>query len=333
MVENETMLAEGKKIQQADGKTLTVNMKYKDTIFRMLFSDKRNLLSLYNALNGKDYHDPDLLEIVTLDNAIYMNVKNDLAFIVDCNMFLWEHQSTYNPNIPLRDLIYIAREYEKYIKQRGILLYSARQQKLPAPRFIVFYNGERGIGERMEHRLSDAYENFNGEPELELKVLVLNINGGHNRELLEQCQILKEYAQFVARVRRYQKVLPVEDAVDRAVRECIEEGILREFLLKNRAEVIAMSIFEYNQKEEEELMRREEYEIGQRDGIQIGEERERKNTEKERKRAEAEKKRAETERSRAETEKKRAETEKKRADSSEKEILRLKEILRKNGIM
>ena len=152
------------------------NRKYKDTIFRMLFSDKKNLLSLYNALNGKNYSDCDKLEIVTLENAIYMSMKNDLAFILDLDLFLWEHQSTYNPNIPLRDLMYIAKEYEKYIKEKGISLYSSRQQKIPAPQFIVFYNGNRKIGECMEHRLSDAYETVRGEPALELKVLIINLN-------------------------------------------------------------------------------------------------------------------------------------------------------------
>ena len=298
--------------QQADEVTKAVNVKYKDTIFRMLFSDKKNLLSLYNALNGRDYCDPDLLEIVTLDSAIYMGVKNDLAFILDCNMFLWEHQSTYNPNIPLRDLLYIAKEYQKYVKQKKISLYSTRQQKLPAPRFIVFYNGRSEVGERFEHRLSDAYENFSGEPELELKVTVLNINEGHNQKLMEQCQILKEYADFVARVRQHQKTLPVKTAIEQAVQECIQEGILKEFLLENRAEVIEMSIFEYNQKEEEELIRREEKEIGKEIGIRIGEERERKNTERERRRADSEKI---------------------RADFAEKEVLLLREILKENGIM
>ena len=114
------------------------NRNYKDTVFRMLFSDRKNLLSLYNAVNQTDYRNPEELEIVTLENAIYMGMKNDLAFILDLDLFLWEHQSTYNPNIPLRDLMYIAKEYEKYIKEKGISLYSSRQQKIPAPQFIVF---------------------------------------------------------------------------------------------------------------------------------------------------------------------------------------------------
>ena len=282
------------------------NRKYKDTIFRMLFSDKKNLLSLYNALNGKNYSDCDKLEIVTLENAIYMSMKNDLAFILDLDLFLWEHQSTYNPNIPLRDLMYIAKEYEKYIKEKGISLYSSRQKKIPAPQFIVFYNGNRKIGERMEHRLSDAYETVRGEPALELKVLVININEGHNQKLMESCQILKEYAQYVSKVRTYKKTLSLNEAVEKAVEECIQEGILRDFLLKHRAEVVAMSIFEYDREWEEELLRKEEFEAGRELGEQLGRKEEQKNTEKERRRADLEKL---------------------RADNAEKELMVLREKL------
>ena len=272
-------------VQEEQSILPVANRKYKDTIFRMLFSDKKNLLSLYNALNGKNYGDCDELEIVTLENAIYMSMKNDLAFILDLALFLWEHQSTYNPNIPLRDLMYIAKEYEKYIKEKGISLYSNRQQKIPAPQFIVFYNGNRKIGERMEHRLSDAYETSNGEPALELKVLVININEGYNQTLMESCQILKEYAQYVSKVRTYKKTLKLNEAVEKAVEECIQEGILREFLLKHRAEVVAMSIFEYDREWEEEILRKEEFEAGKELGEQLGKEKERKNIEKERRRA------------------------------------------------
>ena len=272
-------------VQEAQSILPVANRKYKDTIFRMLFSDKKNLLSLYNALNGKNYSDCNQLEIVTLENAIYMSMKNDLAFILDLALFLWEHQSTYNPNIPLRDLMYIAKEYEKYIKEKGISLYSNRQQKIPTPQFIVFYNGNRKIGERMEHRLSDAYETSNGEPALELKVLVININEGYNQKLMESCQILKEYAQYVSKVRTYKKTLKLNEAVEKAVEECIQEGILREFFLKHRAEVVAMSIFEYDREWEEEILRKEEFEAGKELGEQLGKEKERKNTEKERRRA------------------------------------------------
>ena len=128
------------------------NRNYKDTVFRMLFSDRKNLLSLYNAVNQTDYRNPEELEIVTLENAIYMGMKNDLAFIMDTNLYLYEHQSTYNPNMPLRDLFYICSEYQKLVDKKS--LFSSTLQKIPAPNFIEFYNGSMGIADCTELRLS-----------------------------------------------------------------------------------------------------------------------------------------------------------------------------------
>ena len=261
-----------KKNQTAErmNNTPKANQKYKDTVFRMLFSDKKNLLSLYNAINRTEYDDPEKLQTVTLENAIYMGMKNDLAFIIDMNLFLYEHQSTYNPNIPLRDLFYISAEYQKLVDRKS--LYSSSLQKIPAPYFIVFYNGTEKQEEYWENSLSDAYENLNGEPKLELKVITLTINEGHNRELLEQCQTLRESAQYVTKVRKYAKEMNLDEAVERTVNECIQEGILKDFLRANRNEVIAMSIFEYDKKEEEKKLRKAEYEagiqVGRQEGIQ-----------------------------------------------------------------
>lgn len=261
-----------KKNQTAErmNNTPKANQKYKDTVFRMLFSDKKNLLSLYNAINRTEYDDPEKLQTVTLENAIYMGMKNDLAFIIDMNLFLYEHQSTYNPNIPLRDLFYISAEYQKLVDRKS--LYSSSLQKIPAPYFIVFYNGTEKQEEYWENSLSDAYENLNGEPKLELKVITLNINEGHNKELLEQCQTLREYAQYVTKVRKYAKEMNLDEAVEQTVNECIQEGILKDFLRANRNEVIAMSIFEYDKEEEEKKLRKAEYEagiqVGRQEGIQ-----------------------------------------------------------------
>ena len=245
-----------------------VNRNYKDTIFRMLFSDRKNLLSLYNAINGTFYENPEELEIVTLENAIYMGMKNDLAFIIDTNLFLYEHQSTYTPNMPLRDLFYISAEYQKLVNQKS--LYSSALQKIPAPNFIVFYNGMDKKEDRWENCLSEAYENLFGEPKLELKVVTLNINEGRNYELLEQCQTLREYAAYVALVRKYAKSMELEAAVEKAVDKCIHDGILEEFLQRNRAEVIAVSIFEYDKEEEERKLRKAEFEAGEQSGIEKG---------------------------------------------------------------
>ena len=244
------------------------NRNYKDTIFRMLFSDRESLLSLYNAVNKRNYTNPDDLEIVTLENAVYMGMKNDLAFILDMNLYLYEHQSTVNPNIPLRDLFYIAAEYQKLIDRKS--LYSSAIQKIPAPGFFVFYNGIEPLEDCCISRLSDAFLHTGAEPALELIVTTLNINEGHNCELMQHCRKLKEYAQYVAKVRKYAEQLPLENAVERAVTECIRENILADFLKKNRAEVVAMSIFEYDKVEEEKKLRKAEFEAGVEQGIEKG---------------------------------------------------------------
>ena len=257
-----------KKGIQVSEKIPAANRQYKNTVFRMLFSEKENLLSLYNAVTGNTYQNADDLKIVTLENAIYMGMKNDLAFMLETNIYLYEHQSTLNPNIPLRDLIYIGIEYQQYVDDKS--LYSSRLQKIPAPKFMVFYNGTDAVDDRVELRLSNAYEHLAGEPDLELKVLMLNVNEGHNKELMEQCQTLKEYAIYVARVRKYTSEMNLNDAVARAIDECIKEGILVEFLRKNRSEVKMVSILEYDKEWEEKKLRKAEYEAGRSEGIEIG---------------------------------------------------------------
>ena len=252
----------------AHKKQLTTNRNYKDTVFRMLFSDRKNLLSLYNAVSGAHYEDPEKLEIVTLENAIYMGMKNDLAFIIDTDLFLYEHQSTYNPNMPLRDLFYISSEYQKLVDKKS--LYSSVLQKIPAPQFIVFYNGTEKEKDSWVNHLSEAFQTLSGNPKLELEVLTININEGHNSELMEQCQTLREYAQYVACVRRYAREFELNEAVKLAVDECIRNNILSEFLRANKSEVISMSIFEYDKEEEERKLRKAEYEAGVAAGIKAG---------------------------------------------------------------
>ena len=239
----------------------------KDTVFHAV-SEKENLFIRYNVATGNHYQNAEALKIVTLENAIYMGMKNDLAFMLETNIYLYEHQSTINPNIPLRDLIYIGIEYQQYLNDKS--LYSSKLQKIPAPKFMVFYNGTDAVDDWVELRLSEAYEHLAGEPDLELKVLMLNVNEGHNKDLMEQCQTLKEYAIYVARVRKYASELNLNDAVERAITECIKEGILVEFLRKNRSEVKMVSILEYDKEWEEKKLRKAEYEAGKSDGIEIG---------------------------------------------------------------
>ena len=244
---------------------LKVNRKYKDTVFRMLFSDKERLLELYNAVSGKNYNNADELEIVTLENAVYMGMKNDLAFLLNMNIYLYEHQSTVNPNMPLRDLFYITSEFSELVELKS--LYSSALIKLPTPNFVVFYNGDIEIGDVSEYRLSDSYMTRVEEPALELRVTVLNVNCGKNVKLMEQCESLKEYAQYVALVRKYkQETGSLDDGVKLAIEHCINEGILEDFLRKNRSEVEMTSIFEYNKEEEDRKL----YEAGVEQGMEKG---------------------------------------------------------------
>ena len=206
------------------------------------------------------------LQRYCFSNAIFR--QKESALTLQCS----EHQSTYNPNMPLRDLFYISNEYQKLLDKKS--LYSSSLQKIPAPNLIELYNGTDTLSDFSEHRLSSAFENLSGEPKLELIVTVLNINEGHNALLMEHCQTLKEYSQYVAKVRKYAAGMPLDQAVEYAVDECIKENILADFLRKNRAEVISMSIFEYDKEEEEKKLRKAEYEAGveagEKSGIQKG---------------------------------------------------------------
>ena len=245
-----------------------VYRSYKDRLFRMVFREKKELLGLYNAVNGTSYTDPEALTVVTLENAIYMNMKNDLAVVMDFYMDLYEHQSTYNPNIPLRNLHYVAKELRSW--SGGRTIYGRQLVRIPTPRFFVFYNGRDMQPERQVLKLSDAFINPEEDPALELKVVMLNINLGRNKELMEQCHTLLEYAQFVDRLRTCEKSMGREEAVKHTVDTCIREGILRDFLLKYREEAIEMCIFEYDEEENLRQLGQQSYEEGVAAGIEQG---------------------------------------------------------------
>lgn len=228
------------------------NRSYKSRLFEMIYSEKSELLELYNAIHGTHYDNPEQLEINTLKNAIYMSMHNDVSFIIDSQLQLYEHQSTVNPNLPLRSLMYIADLYSVLTKNEN--LYGEKQIYLPTPEFITFYNGTDSLPDSEVIKLSDAYTVDNGEPSLELKMTVLNINPGSNQELKKKCKTLDDYAVYTNLVRRYAKDMPLREAVERAISECIENDILAKFLTKNKAEAIKVSIYEYD---EEKHMRQE----------------------------------------------------------------------------
>lgn len=246
----------------------SIKREHKSSVFCMLWEEKEKLLSLYNATNGTNYTNADDLIINTLRNAIYMGMKNDVSFIFEMSVNLYEHQSTVNPNMPLRDLLYAAQVIQGIIKDEN--LYGTTLVKIPTPKFVVFYNGITWQPERQTLRLSDSFSKQDEEVNLELKVDVININPGNNEELLRNCKQLQEYVLYVEKVRKYAIDLPIDQAVKYAVDECIREGILADFLKQNKAEAIAMSIFEYDQEAHMRCVRQEGYEDGFTDGISQG---------------------------------------------------------------
>ena len=238
---------------------MPVNRTYKSTLFIMLFQDKNNLLELYNAISGKHYTDPGILEINTLENAIYMTVKNDISFLIDGRLSLYEHQSTYNPNLPLRFLIYIAKLYSRMTRNAN--LYGTKVIRIPPPEFLIFYNGREELPDRTVLNLSDMYEKEDPHAGLQLSAVMLNISGEHNQKLKEACRTLREYSIYTDKVRKYVEEMELADAVEQAIRECIAENVL---------EAKEMSIFEYDQEKHMRQEREEAWMDGHNAGLKEG---------------------------------------------------------------
>ena len=245
-----------------------VNTKYKDRLFRLIFHEKKELLELYNAVNESNYTNPDELEITTMEDVVYMGMKNDLSFIIGDEMSLYEHQSSFCPNLPLRGLFYFSSVYKSYIEPVKRRLYSTSRLEILFPQYIVFYNGTEERPEREELKLSKLFiGNGKGKkPSLECTALVLNVNYGHNKELMERCKTLKQYAQFIAGIRKNlaYSMAPCE-AVEQAVDACIRNDILADILRKNRSEIMDSILTEWDEDEYRDYLKEE--------GMRIGEER------------------------------------------------------------
>ena len=239
--------------------TGTVRRTYKDSVFRKIFNNKENLLALYNALNGTHYNNPEDIEIITLDNALFLKMKNDIAFLVSTDQIcLVEHSSTVCLNYPLRSLLYLTKEYQAILKQRNQDILSYTQVKIPTPRCIVLYNGPAQRPEREVMKLSDAFANQDVEGCLELKVEILNINYGKNESLQKACKTLEDYAILVAKIREYAREMDdLSMAVHKAIQYCIDHDHLRDFLILNQAEVAAMSLLEGSWEEYADSMDQE----------------------------------------------------------------------------
>ena len=249
---------ENYKVRAANNPAKEIRKDYKDRLFKFIFGNPENkswTLSLYNAMNGTTYTDPDALQFNTIGDAVYMGMKNDISFIVTFEMNLWEHQSTFNPNMPMRFFIYAGRLYEKYITTSDYYQYSSSLQPVPRPSCVCFYNGKKEQPEKQVLKLSDAYE---GDGDIEVKVTMLNINYGKNQQLMEVCKPLKEYAWLVEAVRRRQaEKMDLDAAVDSSIDEMPEDYLIKPFLTENRAEVKDMFLTEYNEEKVLEKERQE----------------------------------------------------------------------------
>lgn len=227
-----------------------VNREYKDRLFRLIFADeknKANTLALYNALNNSSYTSEEELEITTIEDAIYLKMKNDLSFVIADTMNLYEQQSTHNPNMPLRGFIYYGSLYAKYMQENRLTPHVNTLVKIPTPNYIVFYNGVAKRPALEKLRLSDAFQVSDARGEFEWTATIINLNHAENKRLLQKCKPLSDYTTLVSRIQNYQKTMSITVAVNKAVDECIAEDILAEFLKVHRAEVLEVYLSEVDE--------------------------------------------------------------------------------------
>ncbi|MBE5845062.1 MAG: hypothetical protein E7302_12975 [Butyrivibrio sp.] len=249
---------------------VTVNNEYKDRLFNFIFGSPDNrkwTLSLYNAINGSDYTDENAIEFNTIEEALYLGMHNDTSFLISDIMNVYEHQSSFNPNMPLRQLQYLGSLYEGYITKYQLNKYGKELIKLPVPKLVVFYNGLTNKEDESLLKLSDSFDEAQrNEADVQVRVKMLNINYGHNKELMEACRPLYEYSWFIDRIRYHLKSMKIENALNKSIDEVPDDFVLKQFLKINKSEVFAMLLTEYNEDEVHELFKLD----GIREGIDIG---------------------------------------------------------------
>ena len=245
---------------------VTANNEYKDRLFNFIFGSPENrkwTLSLYNAVNGSDYTDENAIEINTIKEVLYLGMHNDTSFLLSDTMNVYEHQSTYNPNMPVRQLQYLGSLYEGYITKNKLNKFGDKLLELPIPKLVVFYNGLDEKEDELILQLSDSFnEAHKNDADVEVRVKMLNINYGHNKELLEICRPLFEYSWLINTIRQYLKTMKIENALSCSIDDVPEDFVLKTFLKTNKSEVTTMLLTEYNEEEVMGLFR----EDGKREG-------------------------------------------------------------------
>lgn len=249
------------------------NRECKNSVFVDLFyeneSAAENDIALYNALHEEPLPPGTTVEKIRVGNELYMNFKNDVSFGLGGKLLvLAEHQSTVNENMPLRSLLYIGRAFEQIVPVKD--RYRRKKVLLPKPEIYVFYNGRENYAKEKLLYLSDSYIIKDEEPMLELKVKVININPSQKHEVLEKCPVLRDYSVFIDTIRKYQEQR-VDNVYEKAIHECIEKGILADYLRVHGSEVVNMLMSEYNYEQDIEVQREEAFEEGERLGREEGE--------------------------------------------------------------
>ena len=251
--------------------------EYKDRLFKAIFGrdteeSKRWRLELYNALNGTDYADPNELKLTTIENFIYITMKNDVSFLLDSQMNLYEQQSTFNPNMPLRGFLYFSQLYLSYLNDKDVDIFGKNLVKIPTPRFLVFYNGDNELPDITKFRLSDAFikpdKDAENARDFEWTATVVNINKNCNKTLHKKCVSLYHYSSFVARVKDNSAAgMDKRSAVENAVDFAIANNYLDGFFKRQREDIIMFSMTEFDQEAYDRHRRREGYEDGLEEGI------------------------------------------------------------------
>ena len=243
------------------------NRNFKSSVFSLMMQDKVKALNVYNVLGNSHFDNPEDVEIITTDGGISLSVRNDASFIIGTDMNFYEHQSTYNPNMPMRSLIYCTDAIDRRIKEKNENLYGHKQIKIPTPRFVVFYNGreKRPAVEKMY--LSSAYMGEKKNPDLELSCTVYNLNAPENKELLEKSEVLYGYTFFVNRVNANKESgMELEQAIDEAIDACTRENILQDFFRTYKNEVRRIMALDFTFERQIELTKMEYYKDGEKDG-------------------------------------------------------------------
>lgn len=239
--------------------------EYKDKLFKFIFGRESNdskkwRLQLYNALNGTHYDNPDALKINTIENVIYISMHNDISFLIDSEMDLYEQQSSQNPNMPLRGLFYFSLLYQDYIIENKMNILSNHLVQIPTPRFIVFYNGPDKETDSWKLKLSDAFKQKDDSGDFEWTATVININDKHNQTLYDNCNPLYDYVRYIGRIKsNLESGMKNEEAIEEAIDFAVEQNFLQGFFEKHRARIKSMCLTEFDEEEFKRVCRNDGY--------------------------------------------------------------------------